>query len=107
MVFSTGRDAWKIIVSISATSSHRDFNSVSGIASVPVALYGFMSFNSFRTPFLLTMMVVVSSTMKTDVNRSLSILDFLMLSLWLIPSESTRATCFTFDETVQFLGVWT
>ena len=92
--------------SMSAISSLSDFSSLPGIASGPVALYGLMSFSNLRTPFLFTMigltlgwladfilgMFVVSSTVNTEVNWSLSMLDFFPLSLWLIPLDCKGTT---------------
>ena len=92
--------------SMSATSSLSDYSSIPGIASGPVALYGLVSFSNLRTPFLFTMieltlgwladfilgMFVVSSTLNTEVNWSLSMFDLFSLSLWLIPLDCKGAT---------------
>ena len=82
----------------SASSSPRDFNNLPGIASGPVALCGLMSLSSLTAAFLLTTIggklgwlacfnfgrVEVSSTVNTEANWSLRMLDFFSLSLWLI-----------------------
>ena len=110
--------------SMSATSTLSDFSSLPGIASGPVALYGLLSFSNLRTPFLFTMIgltlgwladfilgiFVVSSTVNTEVNWSLTMFDFVATitmvdSVGLQGGHPTGIAFLALYKTVEFLGV--